>query len=66
MKLSEMEFIKEESGTYPVLLLDDIGSELDPDRRRALLSYLEGRDIQTLVTGTDNAFGGGEVVEIRQ
>lgn len=64
MKLSEMEFIKEESGTYPVLLLDDIGSELDPERRRALLSYLEGRDIQTLVTGTDNAFGGGEVVEI--
>ncbi len=64
MKLSEMEFIKEESGTYPVLLLDDIGSELDPARREALLSYLEGRGIQTLVTGTDRALSGGEIVEI--
>lgn len=29
MKLSEMEYIKEETSEYPVLLLDDIGSELD-------------------------------------
>ncbi len=64
MKLSEMEFIKEESGTYPVLLLDDIGSELDPARREALLTYLGNRDIQTLVTGTDQILSAGEVLEI--
>jgi DNA replication and repair protein RecF len=67
MKLSEMEFIREESGTYPVLLLDDIGSELDRSRRKALLSYLEGREIQTLVTGTDDTFGkGGAVISVEQ
>lgn len=53
MKLSEMEFIREETGEYPVLILDDIGSELDRERRRALFSFLLDKDIQTLVTGTE-------------
>lgn len=43
MKLSEMEFIREETGEYPVLLLDDIGSELDRERREALLAFLKNR-----------------------
>lgn len=53
LKLAEMEFIKEETGTYPVLLLDDIGSELDSQRRQALMHYLEEQRIQTLLTGTE-------------
>ena len=53
LKLAEMEFIKEETGTYPVLLLDDIGSELDGNRRKALMDYLEKQQIQTLLTGTE-------------
>lgn len=64
MKLAEMEFIKEETGEYPVLLLDDIGSELDTQRKSALLQYLTSKHIQTLVTGTDASFGEGKVIEI--
>ena len=66
MKLSEMEFIKEETGSYPVLLLDDIGSELDAARREALMAYLEKEKIQTLMTGTDSALAGmGTVIEMK-
>ena len=67
MKLSEMEFVKEETGEYPVLLLDDIGSELDGERRKALFQFIGSRHIQTLVTGTDiPAEVEGEVVEVRK
>lgn len=51
LKLSELEVMRDELGEWPVLMLDDVMSELDPDRRRHLLSRLEG--VQTLVTCTD-------------
>ena len=51
MRLSELNVMKEELGEWPVLMLDDVMSELDPSRRRRLLEHLKG--IQTLVTCTD-------------
>ncbi len=51
MRLSELAVMTEEMGEPPVLMLDDVMSELDPSRRRQLLSHLRG--IQTLVTCTD-------------
>lgn len=51
LKLAELTIMKEATGEWPVLLLDDVMSELDPGRRRQLLSRLRG--IQTLVTCTD-------------
>lgn len=56
MKLSEMELIKAETGEYPVLLLDDIHSELDEMRKKALFSFLEEKKIQTMITTTDKYF----------
>ena len=53
IKLAELEFLNEESGEYPVLLLDDVMSELDSNRRRQLLDFLLKRKIQTLITATD-------------
>ena len=52
LKLSEVEFIKSEVGEYPILLLDDVLSELDHNRRMNLLHFLHKR-IQTFVTTTD-------------
>lgn len=52
LKLSELEFIKSEVGEYPVLLLDDVLSELDEKRRLNLLQFLHKR-IQTFITTTD-------------
>lgn len=51
LKLAELSIMKEATGEWPVLLLDDVMSELDPGRRRHLLSRLKG--VQTLVTCTD-------------
>ena len=51
LKLSEIEIMKQESGEAPVLMLDDVMSELDPNRRRLLIGYLDG--VQTFVTCTD-------------
>lgn len=51
LKLSARQGIEDESGEAPVLLLDDVMSELDPGRRAALLPLL-GR-CQAVVTATD-------------
>lgn len=60
MRLSELAVMTEEMGEPPVLMLDDVMSELDPSRRRQLLSHLSG--IQTLVTCTDmDDLAGAEV-----
>ena len=56
MKLSELEFIRSETGEYPVLLLDDVMSELDAGRRQQLLAFIEREGIQTLITATDEAY----------
>lgn len=51
IKLSEVELIKKERGIYPVLLLDDVFSELDEERRKYLIRSF--KDMQTLITVTD-------------
>lgn len=52
LKLSELEFMKSETGEYPVLLLDDVFSELDGERRQLLMEFIGGR-VQTFLTATD-------------
>ncbi len=51
LKLSQMELFLDETGNYPVLLLDDITSELDSARRRYLFEKMAGR--QVVITCTD-------------
>ena len=51
MKLSEVELIREEKGEYPILLLDDVLSELDTSRQSFLINSLE--DVQMFITATD-------------
>ncbi|ABR46247.1 DNA replication and repair protein RecF [Alkaliphilus metalliredigens QYMF] len=50
LKLAELELIKGEVGEYPVLLLDDVMSELDMKRQNDLIYHL--KHVQTLVTTT--------------
>ena len=49
--LAEAELISERRGFAPLLLLDDVLSELDPERRRTLAGRVRGVG-QTLVTAT--------------
>lgn len=51
MKLAEVDIIKEEKQSYPILLLDDVLSELDKDRRKFLIHTF--RDLQIIITSTD-------------
>jgi len=50
--LAEAELIAERRGFAPLLLLDDVLSELDPSRRRVLAERVHGAG-QTLVTATE-------------
>lgn len=51
-KLSEIDIFKKYRDTNPVLLLDDIFSELDIDKRNKLLNFINS-DIQSIITTTD-------------
>lgn len=55
LKLAELELVKGETGEYPVLLLDDVMSELDEDRRHYLLESVQAK-IQTIITATERNF----------
>ena len=50
MKLSEIELVREMIQDQPVLLLDDVLSELDSNRQNYLLDSIE--NIQTVITCT--------------
>jgi DNA replication and repair protein RecF len=51
LKIIELKTLEKESGIRPTLLLDDVFSELDGSRRRALTDFLH--DYQTIITTTD-------------
>jgi len=51
LKVAELEYLKKESDRVPILLLDDIFSELDKNRRLHLNKIIE--ESQTIITTTD-------------
>ncbi|HOB82021.1 MAG TPA: DNA replication/repair protein RecF [Peptococcaceae bacterium] len=54
IKLAELEFFKSESGEYPILLLDDVLSELDLERREHLIKIVQEKMIQCFITTTED------------
>ncbi len=52
LKIAELYIYKELLGEYPVLLLDDIFSEIDVKKRNKIVKFLKS-DIQTIITTTD-------------
>ena len=55
LKLAEADLMRTRSGDAPVLLLDDILSELDAARRAHLLQFIDRPNQQTLMTAADLA-----------
>lgn len=51
LKIAELYVIYDEIGEYPLLLLDDFMSELDENRRKSFLQYIQ--DTQVIITCTD-------------
>lgn len=64
-KLAEVEVIQTIINQKPVLLLDDVMSELDTSRRNSLLQFIEG-DIQTFITTTHLEYFSPEILEKAQ
>ncbi len=50
LKLAEVEIFKNRTGEFPILILDDVLSELDKKRQKLLIKRLDG--IQTILTAT--------------
>lgn len=68
LKLAELELIRQEKGEYPILLLDDVLSELDRFRRDYLLKFIKSSGIQTLITLTsaENHLGIGALYCVKK
>ncbi len=65
LKILELQLLEELRQTQPLLLLDDVFSELDGKRRQALVSFVSG--YQTFITTTDadmvvQYFTGGNII----
>lgn len=52
MKMAAIDAYEQHLGTKPLLLLDDVMSELDFDRQRAVMEIVIKKQIQTFITGT--------------
>ena len=67
LKLAEAEVINKISGEYPVFLLDDVMSELDPERQNYVLNRIKG--IQSFITCCDPSnvqnLKKGKIINIR-
>ena len=61
-KLAELDVLEGITGKRPILLLDDVMSELDAERRRMFLSYIKGRT-QTVITTTNREYFPDDVLE---
>jgi DNA replication and repair protein RecF len=52
MKLAELELVKARAGEYPILMLDEVLSELDAERAHRLFAAI-GQDAQCIMTTTE-------------
>ena len=53
LRLGEVALFKEKHRRAPVLLIDDVSSELDSNRRRSLVELLQKEDAQVFITATE-------------
>lgn len=64
-KLAELKYIQEKTDSQPILLLDDVMSELDEVRRSSLMRYIS-KETQTFITTTNlDYFTENELAEAR-
>jgi len=60
-KCAQVIDLEQQTGETPVLLLDDLGSELDPRRQQAFFEFVQQRDGQVFLTTTDIALLKGAI-----
>jgi len=66
LKLAEWQILREETGCEPILLLDDVLSELDPSRQNFILNHMQAG--QSFITCCDtipfSMLTGGKIIEL--
>lgn len=67
LKLSAREIFQEDTGEYPVLLLDDVLSELDPRRQEFVLNRIAGGQVFITCCEDDrlSSLAGGRVFHVK-
>lgn len=63
LKMAELQIFQKQNGEFPILLLDDVMSELDDSRRAYLLRMVKDNKIQTIITGANFDLLHGEISE---
>jgi DNA replication and repair protein RecF len=68
IKLSEIDIFKQYKNTNPIILLDDVFSELDDIKKNNIIKYI-GNDIQVIITTTElkkiNKFNSASIYKIK-
>ena len=64
-KMAEVKVATEIRGTTPLLLLDDVMSELDEERRRSLTRFMQ-KDMQTVITTTNLGYFSQDILDVTQ
>ena len=64
LKLAQADLLFEEYGDYPVLLLDDIMSELDQNRRAYLAGKIPGKQVFITCTELDSTLPEGKLFTV--
>lgn len=64
LKLIEIDYLKQATGELPILLLDDIFSELDSDNIDKIYNFIEAQ--QTIITTTHKEFVPKEILKQRE
>ena len=68
-KMAQIVYHRQVHGTYPVMMLDDVLSEFDADKRNSLIAFLSELNTQIFITTTDlnlsNEIGRGNCHVIR-
>ncbi len=64
LKLSERQMLKEDTGEEPILLLDDVLSELDPGRQDFVLNKIQSGQVFITCCETDKWTNLGQVFQI--
>lgn len=61
-KIAEVMVTRDILGRYPILLLDDVMSELDAGRREAIVRFIQG-EVQTVITTTNLGYFGSSILD---
>jgi DNA replication and repair protein RecF len=56
LKIAEIQLLEANNQNIPVILLDDVSSELDAERNTRLFDFLNSFDGQVFITTTDPAY----------